>query len=176
MKFNPIPELQKLFDQRRRIDDALMAMKCYPEKSSVFFSYTDGWKNKKYANLPIPLDELKSILGKQIDTLNKEIERVIAESQDDTKFVVISNENELIAQVNDYRTRYPHTYTDLDTIRERIAEIFKKTDHEDSDHDGLGNNYQIEVCSDWQDKVFCFKDIDATDDVITVEFTGIVKG
>ncbi len=84
----------------------------------------------------------------------------------------INNLYELMRYIEDYKSRYENTYTSLDYIENRIKSIYKKQ--------GICDEYQIPVCSDWENKVYCFETSTAieTDNfvLILVTFTGIKKG
>lgn len=68
-----ISELQGHFTERGRLEDAKNAIKVYTKESSFYFSYKDGWGNKKYINLPFTPDDVLPILQKYIDNIERDI-------------------------------------------------------------------------------------------------------
>ena len=147
-----INELQDHFDGRGRLKQVVDAIKCYTNTSSIFLSYTDGWGKKKYLNIPIEPFALLPILQKYIDNIDKDIVKLTSTPVR----VLIVNSTVLDPLIKDYQSRYPSTFTSYDTIVSRLAEIYAARMADNGN--GVSNpmSYHIEVCSDWQDKVYMF--------------------
>ena len=153
-----IIELQDCFEGRSKINKAVMAIKCYANANdaSLFFSYTDSWKNKKYINIPIEPEELLPLLEKQIESIDTAILNIAREqSTKSVNFnIVIINEVELLKFIEDYKSRYPSTYTSLETLKENLNQTFHLRLNDGGKEVELYEDYHIEVCSDWQDKIY----------------------
>lgn len=147
-----INELQDHFDGRGRLKQVVDAIKCYTNTSSIFLSYTDGWGKKKYLNIPIEPFDLLPILQKYIDNIDKDIVKLTSTPVR----VLIVNSAVLDPLIKDYQSRYPSTFTSYDTIVYRLAEIYAARMADNGN--GVSNpmSYHIEVCSDWQDKIYMF--------------------
>lgn len=68
---------------------------------------------------------------------------------------MIDNLLDLLPYIEDYRDRYPKTYTSLSEILRKLGDsyLYRQGDPRYEDHD---YDYHIEVCSDWEDKVYVF--------------------
>lgn len=152
MDIQKINELQDHFEGRGRLKQVVNAIKCYTKNASIFYSYTDGWGNKKYLNVPIEPTDLIPILQKYIDSIDKDI--IASTSAPDR--VLVDNSSDLDQCIKDYQSRYPSTFTSYDTIASRLAETFasRMADHGNGVSDP--QSYHVEVCSDWQDKIYVF--------------------
>lgn len=167
-----INELQDCFDCRGRLRKVAYAIKCYTKNSSIFYSYTDGFGNKKCVNIPIEPQDLLPLLEKQVENIDKEIQRISCESEYQEFSVIIRNSTELKKHISDYQARYPLTATDMQTIRTQLAQSVKWR---------VGNNqnstddYHIPVCSDWQNKVYVFSIEAQEENVLFFNFKEIYK-
>ena len=68
-----INDLQSYFDGRRKLYNALIAIKSYQKDGSFFFNYTDGWGKNRNINLPIEPDDIIPALEKYIEGIDKQI-------------------------------------------------------------------------------------------------------
>lgn len=164
-----INELQTCFDGRGRLKAASVAIQSYTNNTSVFFSYIDGWNNKKSINIPIDPEDLLPILDRYMDNIDKEIQRIATPEV----FVSIDNFSELEKYVKDYKSRFPETYTSLDEIHKTLKESYVGRKNE---HPGLEKeDYHIEVCFDWKDKIYIFSYLGVVDNSIMFHFNEIMK-
>lgn len=164
-----INELQDHFDGRGRLKQVADAIKCFTKNASVFYSYIDGWGNKKYLNIPIEPSDLLPLIQKYIDSIDKDIIALTSLR------AAVFNYADLEYLVLDYKNRYPETATSYETIISRLTEAYKAR---------LGNeedlkrpqSYHVEVCSDWQDKIymFTFREVD-DNGVLIFTFDDIYK-
>lgn len=162
-----ILELQSYFDGRKRLNNALTAIKSYTKDSSLFFGYTDGFKNKKTVNIPIEPEELIPILEGYIENIDKEILNIANEKMQ----IKIINTEALMSQIQDFRNSYPDTYTDYPTIEKILIESY---DIRKENNNFLGQ-YHIEVCSDWQQQLYIFFLDNVFANQLTFRFEGIYK-
>lgn len=162
-----IEELQDHFDGRSRLNKAKTALKCYPKDGSIFYSYVDGWGKKQYVNIPIEREDLLPIIDRYLEAIGKDIERSIdganinRELTEDDVTVIVDNKQVLEGYISDYKERYP-TYTSFDAIVHRIKKAVlsrHKNGNIDAlfEDDGINNAFQIEVCSDWPDKIYLIR-------------------
>ncbi len=93
--------------------------------------------------------------------------------------VLIENRNKVLECMEDYEARYPETYTNMRDIYRGIADTcrfhFQERDYECPDYE-----IQVPVCSDWEDKCYCFDALylySKTDDsiIVRVKFVGVKK-
>lgn len=158
MDRSQIIELQDCFDGRSRVNKAAMAIKCYANArdASVFFSYTDSWNKKQYVNLPIEPEELLPLLEKQIENIDRAILNIAGEqpSKSVNFNIVIINEIELLGYIEDYKKRHPSTFTSLETLKKKLNQTFLLRLNDGGKEVELYEDYHIEVCSDWQDKIY----------------------
>lgn len=152
MDYDKIDELQAQFDGRGRLIQIVNAISLYSNSASIFLSYTDGWQKKKYLNIPIELDELLPILLKHITNIDNDIIRLTSMPVR----VIIENSAALDPLIKDYQSRYPYTFTSYDTIVSRLAEIYTARMADNGNDVSNPMSYHIEVCSDWQDKIYMF--------------------
>ena len=152
MDYDKIDELQDHFDGRGRLMQVVNAISRYSNTASIFLSYTDGWQKKKYLNIPIELDELLPILLKHITNIDNDIIRLTSMPVR----VLIVNSAALEPLIKDYQSRYPSTFTSYDTIVYRLAEIYATRMADNGNDVSNPMSYHIEVCSDWQDKIYMF--------------------
>lgn len=170
-----INDLQSYFDGRRKLNNALIAIKSYPKDSSFFFNYTDGWNKNKNINLPLEAEDIIPILENYIDNIDRQIMEISNQRQLElaplTAF--IDNHEELSKHIADYESRYPDTYMSLHKIKKRLEEMYvaRKADGDYPPH----MDYHIEVCSDWQDKIYIFSFIEEGNVYITFHFEEIHK-
>ena len=82
------------------------------------------------------------------------------------------NGEKLDTSIADYKSRYPDTYTSLAKIRETLRKSFigRLEDGQDTTAD-----YHIEVCSDWEDKIYVFEFLNKTDEYLQFEYKEIFK-
>ncbi len=167
-----INELQDHFDGRGRLKQVANAIKCFTKNASVFYSYIDGWGNKKCINIPIEPSDLLPLLQRYIDGIDKDI---IALTTPTIK-VLVNNYADLEYSILDYQNRYPKTATSYETIASRLKEIYLAR-VEGSDQDDLmrPQSYHIEVCSDWQDKIYMFSLVGVEGDTAVFRFDDIYK-
>lgn len=171
-----IHELQGIFDERSKLHNVAMTIKCNTKDSSFFFAYKDGNGNKKYLNLPIKPQDILTIIDKQIDNIEKDIIEKTTMSEDIE--IIIMNEAKLESSIADYKSRYPTTYTRLATIRERLKASFISRLEDKDEQNGqmdITDDYHIEVCSDWQDKIYVFEFLNKTNEYIQFEYKHIYK-
>ena len=152
MDVDKINELQDHFDGRGRLKQIVDAIKQYSNTASIFLSYTNGFGSKKYLNIPIELSELLPILKKHIDSIDKDILFLTSMPVR----VLIVNSAVLDPLIKDYQSRYPSTFTSYDTIVHRLAEIYAARMADNGNGVSAPMSYHIEVCSDWQDKIYMF--------------------
>lgn len=152
MDLAKISELQDHFDGRGRLMQVVNALQCYNKDMSIFLSYTDGWGKKKYLNVPIEPSDLLPILKKYISAIDKDIMALTASPVR----VLIENSKVLDSYIKDYQSRFPSTYTSYEIIVSRLAEMYasRMADHGNGVSTPL--SYHVEVCSDWQDKIYMF--------------------
>ncbi len=148
-----ITELQDCFTERAKLQNAAMSIQSFANDASIFYSYTDGWGKKKYINIPIEPTSILPILGKYIKNINKEIIRISNHVE-----VIIQNIAELSHYIEDYKKRYPETYTSEQEIYTQLensvkSRLFAK---EPGNCPDVCTDYHISVCSDWEDKVYVF--------------------
>lgn len=168
-----IYELQAHFDERSRWHDIAMTIKCNVKESSFFFAYKDNYGNKKYLNLPIEHEDILAIIKKRIDNKEKDIIELTTIPEDIE--VIIMNGEKLEASIADYKSRYPDTYTSLATIHKTLRKSFIcRLEDRDGQVDTT-DDYHIEVCSDWQDKIYVFEFLNETDEFLQFEFKEIFK-
>ena len=165
-----IYELQGHFDERSKLHNIVMAIKCNAKESSFFFAYKDNFDNKKYLNIPIRPEYIIAIVEKQIDNIESEIIELTTTPEDIE--VVIMNGERLETSIADYKSRYPDTYTGLAKIRKTLRRSFMSRfiDGQDTSAD-----YHIEVCSDWQDKIYVFEFLNKTDEYLQFKYKEIFK-
>ncbi len=165
-----IYELQSHFDERSKLHNIGMTIKCNAKESSFFFAYKDNFGNKKYLNLPIEQEEILAIFQKRIDNIEKDIIELTTTPEDIE--VIIMNGEKLDAFIADYKSRYPDTYTSLAKIRETLRKSFIGRLE---DGQGTADDYHIEVCSDWEDKIYVFEFLNKADEYLQFEFKEIFK-
>lgn len=172
MDLAKINELQDHFDGRGRLKQVANAIKCYTKDASFFFSYTDGWGKKKYLNIPIEPSDVLPILEKYITNIDKDILRLTSMPIR----VIIDNSAVLDPYVEDYKSRYPSTYVSFDEIVTRLAKIYASRMADNGNGVSNPQSYHIEVCSDWEDKIYVFSFL-GIDKAGTAKFTfnGISK-
>lgn len=166
-----IYELQGHFDGRSRLQKVANAIKHQTNNASIFYSYTDGWGKKQYVNIPIEPDEILPIIEKYIDNIEKDIIKITTPDIE----VIIVNETQLINSVEDYKSRYPSTYTSLEKLKDRLKDTYLSRLEEVGCQFSIEDDYHIEVCSDWQDKIYVFELVSADNDCIQFEFKHIFK-
>lgn len=166
-----INDLQDHFDGRGRLKKASMALRCYSKDVSIFFSYIDGFGKKQYVNLPIEPSDILPILERYINRIDGDIIRLTLSSQPIK--IVISNLSELMPIVEDYKLRFPSTFTNVEAILDRLEQSLKDR-LTDEMYDG-SEDYHIEVCSDWQDKIYVFFCEGRDDESFYFNFKGVVK-
>lgn len=153
-----INDLQSFFDGRRKLYNALNAIKCYSKDSSFFFNYTDGFQNKRNINLPLESEDIIAVLEKYIDNIDMEIMKLSNQAKLEpippTPF--IDNQEGLLKYIEDYKRRYPNTYMSLDNIKKRLGEMYMARLADKDNPTLFGQDYHIEVCSDWKDKIYIF--------------------
>ena len=169
-----IHELQEHFNSRVLLLEVKLAMKCYPEKSSIFFSFTNGWGKKQYLNIPIKHEDIIPIINKYIGEIDSEIIRLTTESHPKNLKIHIQYEDNLVSAINDYKSRYPETYTNYESIVKRLKESYLGR-LSGKDTSEVSDDYHVEVCSDWQDKIYVFSFAGAVDDTIYFAFKEIYK-
>lgn len=163
-----IAELQDCFNGRARLQEAAMAIKIYTKDASLFYSCVDGWGKKKYINIPIEPSDLLPLLNKYIGRIDKEIMRISGKVE-----VIIQNFADLKPCIDDYKSRYPSTYTSEDKIYQTLENAVVRR-RQDNPH-MVCEDYHIEVCSDWEDKVYVFSVINETMNQVTFSFNEICK-
>lgn len=168
-----IYEVQGLFDKRSKLRNVAMTIKCNAKDSSFFFAYKDNHEAKKYLNLPIGTEAILSIIYAQIDDIEKDIIKRTTTLEDFE--IIIMNEAELESSIGDYKSRYPETYTSLSAIRKRLMESFLGRKEDRDKQVDIADDYHIEVCSDWQDKIYVFGFINSTNEHLQFEYKGIYK-
>lgn len=159
MNQETIVDLQSYFDGRSRLNKVITAIKLYSNDTnnpSLFYAYVDGFKNKRTVNVPIDPADLLPILEKYVRNIENEIMGIANKSseleEDQNEYeVIIENENDLANYITDYANRYPETYISLESIKKRLSKAFSERTDPD-----IANDYHIEVCSDWQDKIYVF--------------------
>lgn len=166
-----ISELQGHFDGRSKLQSLVTAMKCYTKDASFFFAYKDGWGNKKYINIPIEPEDIMPIIEKQIESIDNDIIELTTSPEDIE--VIIMNGEQLESSIADYKSRYPDTYTSLAKIRETLRQSFMCRLEDGQVNEA--SDYHIEVCSDWQDKIYVIEFLNQTDEYLQFEFKGIFK-
>lgn len=173
-----INELQSYFDGRRKLYNALNAIKCYSkDSSSFFFNYTDGFQNKRNINIPLEADDIISVIEKYIDNIDKQIMEISKPEIEPLPLTVyIDNHEELLKHIRDYESRYPDTYMSLSQIMKRLEEMYeaRKTSNDEIPI-SIAEDYHIEVCSDWQDKIYVFSFIEEGSVYISFHFETIYK-
>ncbi|MDE6276845.1 MAG: hypothetical protein K2M06_01915 [Muribaculaceae bacterium] len=165
-----IYELQGHFNERGRWHDIAATIRCNLKESSFFFAYKDSLGNRKYLNLPIAHEDILAIINNQIENKEKDIIELTTTSEDFE--VIIMNGETLEDSVADYKSRYPDTYTSLVKIREILRKSFM---YRLEDGQRITDDYHIEVCSDWQDKMYVFKFLNKTEEYLQFEFKEIFK-
>lgn len=168
-----INELQDHFDGRGRLKQVANAIKCFTKNASVFYSYIDGWGNKKCVNIPIEPSDLLPLIQRYIDSIDKDI---IALTSPQPIKVLVNNYANLEYCILDYQNRYPKTATSYETITSRLSEIYNAR-LADGDMEELyrSQSYHIEVCSDWQDKIYMFSLLGVENDTAVFQFDDIYK-
>ncbi len=173
MDIEKINELQDHFDGRGRLMQLANAIHSHQNTDApIFLSYTDGWGKKRYLNVPIEPSDVLPILEKYINN----IDRDIIKSTSMPVRVLIDNSAVLDPYVEDYKSRYPSTYTSFDEIIARLAEIYASRMADNGNGVSNPQSYHIEVCSDWEDKIYMFSFL-GIDKTGTAKFTfnGIFK-
>lgn len=168
-----IIDLQTYFDGRAKLNNASIAIKSYSHKNaSLFFGYVDGFNNKRTINIPIAPTDILPILENYIDNIDKEIINIAngGEEPEELYEAVIENEDELVQYITDYANRYPNTFTSLESIKNRLSKSF--LEREDCYKE---DDYHIEVCSDWQNKIYVFAFAATVADTIYFKFEEIYK-
>ena len=145
-----------------------MAIKIYTKDASLFYSCVDGWGKKKYINIPIDPNDLLPLLDKYIGRIDKEIIRISGRVE-----VIIQNFADVKPYIDDYMRRYPSTYISEDKIYKTLedAVIGRRQEHPHM----VCEDYHIEVCSDWEDKVYVFSVISETLNQVVFQFKEICK-
>lgn len=163
-----ITELQDCFNGRARLQEAAMAIKIYTKDASLFYSCVDGWGKKKYINIPIDPTDLLPLLNKYIGRIDKEIMKISGRVE-----VIIQNFADVKPFIEDYKIRYPSTFTSEEkiyqTLEEAVIERRKGNPHL------VSEDYHIEVCSDWDNKIYVFSVISETFNQVTFQFKEICK-
>lgn len=169
-----IDELQGHFDSRGKIRNSIIVIKSYTNDTSFFFSYKDGWGNKKYINLQLEPEDVLPILERYLENIDKDIERISTPEMPEVN-IAIDNFSELEKYVNDYKSRFPQTYTSIEKIYETFREsyVYRKNDNENPGWEA--EDYHIKVCSDWEDKIYVFSFKGEIDRTIILHFEEIVK-
>lgn len=166
-----INDLQDHFDGRSKLKKAFMAINGYTKDASILFAYIDGWGKKQYINIPIEPSELLPIIDNYINRIDEDIIKQIKETA--PLKVVIINLSELTSYIEGYQRDFPSTFTSLDDIISRLERSYRYR-MDDDRYEGE-EDYHIEVCSDWQDKIYVFSLNGRVDDVIYFQFKGIQK-
>lgn len=166
-----IDELQDHFDARGKLRNAVVAIKSYTKDTSVFFSYKDGWNNKKYINLQIDPEDILPILERYIDNIDKDIERISTPKA----VVTIDNFPELDKYLYDYKSRFPQTFTSLEKITETLRDSYNRRKNDNERPGSEEEEYHIPVCSDWEDKLYVFSLLGECNGSIFFQFEEIVK-
>lgn len=164
-----IYELQDHFDGRSKLQKVAFALKNRTNNASIFYSYTDGYGKKQYVNIPIEPDEILPIIERYIENIEKDIIEITSPE------VIIVNEAQIIDSVEDYKTRYPDTYTSLEKLKERLKQSYLSRKEDVGGQFSVDDGYHIEVCSDWQDKIYVLELVSQDDDSIMFEFKEIFK-
>lgn len=174
-----INDLQSYFDGRRKLYNALIALKSYQKDGSFFFNYTDGWQKNRNINLPIEPNDIIPILEKYIDNIDMQIMEISESNLEPTPLTVyIDNHEELLKHIRGYEGRYPETYMSLAKIIKLLEKMFtarKSITEDDENQIDIQDDYHIEVCSDWQDKIYVFSFINEGNVYITFHFEEIHK-
>ena len=165
-----IYELQGHFDARSRLQKVAHAIKCYTNDASFFYSCVDGWGKKQYVNIPIEPEDIMPIIETYINNIEQDIIKLTTPPELEVR---IENEADLIPSIDDYKRRYPDTYTSLQTIHEKLKSTFYDRMEEAEKYEGA--DYHIAVCSDWQDKIYVFELLYQTDNYIHFKFKEIFK-
>lgn len=168
-----IYELQGRFDERSKLHNIKMTIKCNAKESSFFFAYKDNLGNKKYLNLPIEQEDILAIFQQRIDNIEKDIIDLTTTPEDIE--VIIMNVEKLDASIAGYKSRYPYTYTSLATIRETLRESFRSRLENINGQADTTDDYHIEVCSDWEDRIYVFEFLNRTDEYLQFKFKEIFK-
>ncbi len=172
-----IIELQGHFDGRSRLKKVADAIKCYTKDASIYYSYVDGWGNKRNINIPIEPEEILPILENYIKNIEKDIIKIAAPPPPPIPSVnnalIIDNASEINSKVEEYKISFPDTYTSCNEIRRILHESmeYRATN-------GLeltDSSFQIPVASDWEDKLYLFSFIGIDDGVALFHFDGIAK-
>lgn len=171
-----ISELQSFFDGRSKLNYAAMAIKCYTQKSTLFYACVDGFGNKRTINIPIEPTDLLPIIERYLDNIDKEIINISSISAMPVDYnVIIEEYNKLKEYICDYERRYPETFTSYYAITKEISEQYKARMLDMEDPGSEQADYLIPVCSDWEDKVYLFNFDKIDDATIHVTFNGIYK-
>ena len=172
---NLIAELQDHFTERGRLTNAKMAIKCYTQDASFFFSYKDGWGNKKYINLPFTPEDVLPILQKYINNIEKDIIYSSIE-------IEIDSEDELTQSIDEHKKSYPKTYTSLDSVKDNLKKIYAHrviiNEYKDDDEEfSIGSKapYNIPVSSDSKDKCYQFWHIGRCKNTLLFGFNGVTE-
>lgn len=185
-----ISDLQSYFDGRARLNNAALAIKCYTKNPSLFYGYVDGWNNKKTVNIPIEPTDLLPILERYIENIDKEIINVSQEAEETTKAIVttpnevmpptqyhvnIENCEYLIDYINGYANTHPNTYNSFGEIVRQLSVAYhsRLTDTENPGYEN--DDYHIQVCSDWENKIYVFSFIKVVGSILCLSFDEITK-
>lgn len=157
-----ISELQNHFTERGRLVDAKNAIKSYSNDSSFFFSYKDGWGNKKYINLPFTSDDVLPILQRYIDNIERDI---IYSSVD----VEIDSENHLMNILCENNGNIPDRFVACDYIKSELKKAYAyRVIVSGTAEDNLGDE-------NYQDKPYHIKRFDHSDNVYEFWLIGRYK-
>lgn len=174
MNREQINELQDHFDGRSRLKKAIYALKCYPKGASIYYSYVDGWNNKKNVNIPIEPSDLIPILEKYVEAIDNDIVKLTFE--EDLLKVCVQNGEEVEALVEGYKQQYPETFIYYQQVLELLKEAYVDRAYgEDSQGDATAEDYHVQILSDWEDKVYVFKCLGEAGNTVYFWFKGVAK-
>lgn len=168
-----IAALQDHFTERGRLANAMTAIKCYTKEASFFYSYKDGWGNKRCINLPFMPEDVLPILQKYIDNIGKDIiySSIGAE---------IDSEEDLIKCIDEYKRNHPKTFTDIETVKQGLRRLYaervfinENVEDENGDNIFRDKPYRIKVCEDLNGKFYEFWCVGRCKNTLLFGFNGI---
>ncbi len=172
---NLISELQDHFTERGRLVNAKTAIKCYTQDASFFFSYKDGWGNKKYINLPFTPEDVMPILQKYIDGIEKDIIYSSIE-------VEVDSEDDLAESVKECQYWNPKTFLNIESIKSELKKIYAhRMIVENKAEDNIGDDnyrqepYHIPISSDSVNGFYEFWLVGRCKNTLMFGFNGIEK-
>lgn len=168
MDKSKIVEIQGHFENRGKFNKAIDAIKCYTKGSSVFYSYVDGWGNKKTVNIPIEPTDLLPLLELYVEKIDNDIIGICNEKP---VKVEIRNKEQLQKVINDLQHRYPNSYTTEQEVMQHILDAYYYFEQR-----GGTDIYQVLLCRDWEDKAYEFQHECVCQDTLYVAYNGTIKG